>query len=196
MLENVRLKQVFDEEKVLQISHPCTKIKRYAFAPQLLCSSCALSDRHYFPALHNICCKCCVLPCYLVFDEENAQLLSSHPSTMSLLLSGILFRIALYQDDQTYKFGQQGQCLLEAITLKSEQWGKDRDWNVPPLQMDSWSIIGKFSTWEGRDGYIISFSSSKIEIFTEIMSMMSMKICWDDFASWIIVGVLSLSLSL
>ena len=73
---------------------------------------------------------------------------------------------------------------------KSEQWGKDRDWNVPPLQMDSWSIIGKFSTWEGRDGYIISFSSSKIEIFTEIMSMMSMKICWDDFASWSIVGVL------
>ena len=113
-----------------------------------------------------MCCKCCVLPCYLVFDEENAQLISSHPSTMSLLLSGILFRIALYQDDQTYKFGQQGQCLLEAITLKSEQWGKDRDWNVPPLQMDSWSIIGKFSTWEGRDGYIISFSSSKIEIFT------------------------------
>ena len=91
---------------------------------------------------------------------------------------------------QMYKFGQQGQCLLEAITLKSEQWGKDRDWNVPSLQMDSWSIIGKFSTWEGRDGYIISFSSSKIEIFTEIMSMMSMKICWDDFASWSIVGVL------
>ena len=37
MLENVRLKQVFSEEKVLQISHPSTKITRYAFyAPHVL----------------------------------------------------------------------------------------------------------------------------------------------------------------
>ena len=41
-----------------------------------------------------------------------------------LLLSGILFRIALCEDDQTYKFGQQGQCLLEAITLKKWAMGQ------------------------------------------------------------------------
>ena len=37
---------------------------------------------------------------------------------MPLLLSGILFRIAVWEEDQTYKFGQQDHCLLEAITLK------------------------------------------------------------------------------
>ena len=121
MLENVRLKQVFDEEKFQQISHPRTAIKRGAFAPQRFHLSCAhtsyaLSDHYHFPASHNICCKCFVLPCWSLMRKMVPILVQSRG--MPLLLSGILFRIALCEDDQTYKFGQQGQCLLEAITLK------------------------------------------------------------------------------
>ena len=146
-------------------------IKMYSLAPHLSCahSSCALSDRYHFPASHNRCCKCWVLVCYFVFDEENVQLPSSHPSTIQRYVcfsAASCFALHFAKMTRCINLVNKVNVSWRQLHWKSEQWGKDRDWNVPPLQMDSWSIIGKFSTWEGRDGYIIRLSSSKIEIFT------------------------------
>ena len=63
---------------------PIKKYNQVAFTSQRRYLSCALSitsPPSYFPASHNICCKHCVPPSDLVFDEENV-LPISHPSTI------------------------------------------------------------------------------------------------------------------
>ena len=78
--KNVSPKLVSDDENILLLK---STIKR----PLLLNGVTShvhwaySSPPSYFPASHNICCKHCVPPSDLVFDEENV-LPISHPSTI------------------------------------------------------------------------------------------------------------------
>ena len=74
---------------------------------------------------------------------------------MCTLLSGILFPIAIIVS-----------LVLPFVIIgrRPSSGGNytDRDWNHSPgmLSMDTWSIIGKLSTWDGKRGYIIRFCIS------------------------------------